>query len=131
MHVSVSTQFLKTEQAKSYELKGVPNYIASEFLFIKQGAIYHKVRVDDITFLESDNVYIHVNTGDKKFLVRNTIEQYLEILNLKQFVRVHRSYAININHVQLIDMHHVVINNSPIPMGKTYRQELLNSLRLG
>src|ERR1700722_12935449 len=100
MHVSVSTEFLKTDQAKSYELKSSPNYLASDFLFIKQGAIYHKVRVDDITFLESDNVYIHVNTGDKKFLVRNTIEQYLEILNLKQFVRVHRSYAININHVQ-------------------------------
>jgi two-component system, LytTR family, response regulator LytT len=131
MHVSVSPQFLKTEQSKSYELKGSPSYLASDCLFIKQGAIYHKVRVDDITFLESDNVYIHVNTMDKKFLVRNTIEQYLEILNLKQFVRIHRSYAVNINHVQLIDTHHVTINNNPIPMGKTYRQELLSSLRLG
>lgn len=105
--------------------------LAQDLLFIKQGATYYKVRLDEILYLESDNIYIHVHTAGKKYLVRNTISQYLDILNAPQFFRIHRSFAINLHHVQAIEVNHIIINNQPIPIGKTFRNELLNSLRLG
>lgn len=105
--------------------------IANPPLFIKQGTIYHKVKIEDILYLESENIYIHVHTVNKKFLVRSNLSQYVELLDSQDFFRVHRSFVININHVQTIEPNHIFINNKTIPIGKTYREDLLNSLRLG
>jgi two-component system, LytTR family, response regulator LytT len=113
--------------------KGIAEMLSAtnKLLFIKQGTTYYKVNIDDITYIESDNVYIRIHLVDNKFLVRNTIDQYLEILGSRQFFKVHRSYAINVYHIQYIDLNHVSINNVLVPISKTYRGELLNNLRLG
>lgn len=123
MQVAIAPQYYRSNQKTGS--------VTKDLLFIKQGPVYYKIKMDDILYLESDNIYIHVHTPEKKYMVRNTINQYLDILNAPQFFRVHRSFAININHVQAIEMNHIIINNLPIPIGKTFRNDLLNNLRLG
>lgn len=129
MHVSVSKEFLKSVPLVSYT-PTISN-VADGYLFIKQGTAYHKVRIGDITYLESDNVYINVHVVNNKYLVRNTLDQYLKILNSNQFVRVHRSYVVNINYIDAIEANHVIVNKVCVPTRKTYKNELLKSLRLG
>jgi len=129
MRVSVLPHFLKSTELISHHQQG--DHLINNLLFIKQGTLFYKVKLDDILYIESDNVYIHIYLTDKKFLVRSTIDQYLKILNSKQFFKVHRSFAININHVQFIDINHLAINSIAIPIGKSYKNELLSSLRLG
>lgn len=107
------------------------NYVVKEYMFIKQGQAFVKVKIDEITFLESDNVYIHVHTLQGKFLVRSTIQQYLDLIGSRQFFRVHRSFAINAAHIHSITSDGVVIQGATIPLGKSYRDELLANLRLG
>jgi two-component system, LytTR family, response regulator LytT len=122
MQVAITPQYNETNE-------GFISF--SKDLFIKQGSGYYKVRIDDILYIESDNIYIYIYTAIKKYMVRNTINQYLDILNSAQFFKVHRSFAININHVQAIEVNHVMINNQHIPIGKTFRNDLLSNLRLG
>ncbi len=129
MQVPVSKEFLKSAPLVSFT--PAISTIADEFLFIKQGTAYHKVRIGDITYLESDNVYINVHVANNKYLVRSTLDQYLEILNSNQFVRVHRSYVVNINYIDAIDANHLIVNKVCVPTRKTYKNELLKSLRLG
>lgn len=130
MRISVSADFAKKNQPVS---DNVPSSFrpVDDFIFIKQGNVYHKVKIDDITHLQSDNVYIYVHTVNNKFLVRNKIDEYLNLLRSPHFVRVHRSFVININHIQLIEANHVVINKQSILMGKAYKNNLLNILRIG
>ncbi|MBS1780788.1 MAG: LytTR family transcriptional regulator [Bacteroidetes bacterium] len=56
-------------------------------LFIKQGECYHKVSADAILYIESDNVYINVYTAERKYFVRSTIDQYLDLIQQNNFMR--------------------------------------------
>ncbi len=107
------------------------NYLIKESLFIKQGHLFHKVKVADIMYLESDNVYVYVYTTTNKLLVRSKLQDYLELIDSKQFFRVHRSFAVNIEHIETINSESLFIQSREIPVGKVYRDELLNGLRLG
>jgi two-component system, LytTR family, response regulator LytT len=121
--------FSAKQEKKDTGEKG--NYMIKECLFIKQGHLFHKVKVEDILYLESDNVYIYVYTPNDKFLVRSTLQHYLNLIDSKHFFRVHRSFAVNINHIDTINSESVFISSREIPIGKAYRDELLTLLRLG
>jgi two-component system response regulator LytT len=107
------------------------NYLIKDSLFIKQGQSFQKVSIEDIMYLESDNVYINIYTKQNKMLVRSTIQNYIELLSSKSFFRLHRSFAANIHHIESITPESVFINGREIPVGKSYREELLAVLRLG
>jgi len=107
------------------------NYIIRESMFIKQGHSFQKVKIEDILYLESDNVYIYLHTQHNKFLVRNSIRNYIDLLGPKHFFRVHRSFAVNIHQIETINSDSLMINGREIPVAKTYRDDLLKILRLG
>ena len=107
------------------------NYLIKEFLFIKQAQSFHKVKVDDIMYFESDNVYLYVYTLHNKLLVRSKLQDYIDLVGSKKIFRVHRSFAVNISHIETINSDSLIINGREIPLGKIYRDELLSQLRLG
>jgi len=107
------------------------NYRINDALFIRQGTHFHKVKLDDIRYIESENVYIHVHTLQGKMLVRSSIQNYLDLMDAKQFCRVHRSFAVNTNHVDVINAESLLINKVEIPVSKLYRDDLLRFFRLG
>jgi DNA-binding LytR/AlgR family response regulator len=107
------------------------NYIINNAIFIKDGHYFHKIKFADILYLESEHVYVQVHTADKKFLVRTSMQQYLTHFDEKKFIRIHRSYVINLDQIQTINADHVVMKGIELPIGKTYREELLSRLRWG
>lgn len=106
------------------------NYLINDSVFIKQGQYLHKVLLDDILYLESDNVYVNVHTHNNKMVVRSTIHDYLDLIASKQFFRVHRSYAVNLKHIKTINSESLFVNNIEVPIGKAYRDELLGLLKI-
>ena len=107
------------------------NYVINDSIFIKQGQQFHKVKVDDILYLESDNVYLNVHTLNNKMLVRSNLQDYLDLIGSNHFFRVHRSYAVNIHHIQGINSEFLVINKVELPISKSYRDQLFSFLKLG
>lgn len=107
-----------------------PDYLINNSLFIKDKDCFHKIKFDDILFLKNDHVYIHVQTLDKSYLVRSNMSEYLNKLP-SQFFRVHRSYAINVHHLDAIDGEYVVIKDHRIPITRNYKRELLSKIAIG
>lgn len=107
------------------------NYFINDCLFIKQGFSFVKVKLDEIMYIESDKKYVYVYTTSRKFLVRETMQNYLDAIAVKDIVRIHRSFAINVNHVNTINTETIQVGERELPIGKAYRDELLNWLRLG
>jgi two-component system, LytTR family, response regulator LytT len=107
------------------------DYVINDALFIKDGYCFHKAFFKDILFLESDNNYVSVHTIDKQHLVRTSLQSYAEHFDPKKFFRIHRSYVINLDHIQTINSEIVVINKKELPIGKSYRDDLLSKLKLG
>ena len=90
-----------------------------------------KVKFSDILYLESEHVYVNVHTLHKTFLVRSSLQDYLQHFSDKTFFRIHRSYAVNTEHIQSVHAEYVTINNQMLPVGKSYRDLLFKKLKLG
>ena len=115
----------KIIQPVAEETKSRPNVI-----FIKDGEYFNKVKFDDIELLASDNVYVLVHTKEKKFMVRTSLNEYLEKFDPSVFIRVHQRYAININKIDKINSEDILVCGQEIPISKSYKQALMKKLNL-
>ena len=102
----------------------------ADITFIKDGYFFHKVKTNDILYMESDHVYVNVYTTTRKITVRTSLSNYIESFDPKMFLRIHRSYAINIYHIDMIDTSNVTVNGVKLPITKSHRVELTNRLNL-
>lgn len=106
------------------------SYVNKDYIFIKDGYYFHKVKTSDIFYLESDHVYVNVYTASKKISVRASLNDYVENFSKDVFFRPHRSYAVNLNHMETINSEYIVINGQKIPITKQKRDELLSKLNI-
>ena len=101
------------------------NKVLENSFFIKQKREYHRIDYADIVFLQSDSIYIDIHTQTDKYIVRDSLEDYLQKLP-EGFTRVHRSYIVNINYVKKMDSTHVFVGEHKIPIGKKYKLDFFN-----
>ncbi|MDR7127890.1 DNA-binding LytR/AlgR family response regulator [Algoriphagus sp. 4150] len=82
------------------------------------------VQEDDILILKADGLYTKVLTKAKQYIMRDILKDVVSRLPGERFVRVHKSYIINISHVTSINSKELVIENHVIPIRRGYYQEL-------
>lgn len=95
-----------------------------DFVSLKSGAQFHRVRVGDILFLKKEGNYFTVFTTTQKIIIRQNMETTLDLLPPGVFVRVHRSYIVSLRQVAVADKHSVRIGTYTIPVGSSYRERL-------
>jgi DNA-binding LytR/AlgR family response regulator len=113
--------FIESEEASSQNPK-------NEILYVKDGAYFHKIQVADILFFESSHVNVIIHTTTKTLTTRNTLQKIVEELDAKTFVKVHRSFVININHIHSFNSESIIINDISIPLSKNSREDLAKAL---
>lgn len=107
----------------------VTSFGSKDFLFVKDGYVFRKIFFNEIVYLESDANYVTVHLqSDKKVLVRSTINDFISQINQKIFIRVHRSYSVNINKIEDIFPTEISIGGLRIPIGKSYKETLFKML---
>lgn len=97
----------------------------NDAIFIKQNSKFNKVRLQDIDFLEAEGNYTHIITKDSKYTLRYTLNDTLEKLKYAHFVRVHRSYAINMQHLDTFSDISVFVGEKELPLGRHYKEGFL------
>jgi len=107
------------QKAISYEV-----LFEQESLIIKDGHTQIKLPQQDIIYLEAMQDYTKVVTEKKNYLTLTTLTGFLEKISSKDFIRVHRSYAVAIKKIKELHATKVICNNIEIPIGKTYRPVL-------
>lgn len=101
----------------------------SDYLFIKDKGIYHKVQFSDIIYIQSSSEYVMIHTKAKRIMLYSSMDGILNKLP-SNFMRVHRSYIVNLNAIERVNGNTVEINNQSISISKTYHVALMNSLGL-
>ncbi len=102
----------------------------TEFIFYNVNRTYYKVRVSDIHLLESLKDYTRIHTLKDRLVVRGNLSSNLkQLLPYETFIRVHRSYAIGLDHVDSYNLSTVVVKGVQIPIGHSYRESFLNRIR--
>lgn len=113
-------------QNNSY--KKLPDGILKDSIFIKKQHIFHRIAFNDIQYIKSDNVYLEIYTTTQSFLVRSTLKDYLNKLPLETFHRAHKSYIVNINHIQALNVKDIVVADKIIPISKDFKDFLIRSM---
>lgn len=104
------------------------NSVLKDSIFVKKQHLYYRIQFDDIQFIKADNVYLEVNTVDKKFLVRSPLKDYLGKLPGNKFYRAHKSYIVNVDHIDAINSKDIMINNNLIPISKDFKEFIISAM---
>jgi len=111
----------KPQEAASWHTK--------DFMFIKEGYVFRKILFNDIVYLESDANYVTIHLeSQKKAIIRSTLNDFIREIDPKVFIRIHRSYSVNINKIEEVFPTEISVHGSKIPIGKSYREELFKAL---
>lgn len=117
------SRFLKACN-KAQELYHLRNNNDHSFIFIKSG--YEQVRLDlsKILFIESAGNYMNFILTGSKILSRMSMEETLDVLPEKKFIRIHRSFIVALDRIVKADHRRVWINDVAIPVGRNYERNL-------
>ena len=102
----------------------------SEHVFVKVDTKLLKLNFSDIDFIEASRDYMQLHTAQGKYLIYTTMKSLENKLQQKKFVRVHRSFIVQIDRIKDITAHNLLINNRIIPIGDKYRNQLLRKLNI-
>jgi len=97
-------------------------------VFIKYNYQFVKVRLADILFVQADRNHISLHTSDKKFVLRLSLSQLFDRLLFDRLIRIHRSYAVNIDTIQSFTEQTVLTGKGEFPIGRNYKEDFLRRL---
>ena len=102
----------------------------ANFLFVKSA--YKSIRIDfnSIKYIESQHEYIKIHLlSNESVTTKMSLKSIEELLPTKQFIRVHRSFIININEVSMIERNRIVFENKiHIPVSDQYKENFQKSI---
>ena len=103
---------------------------AADSIFLKTDAGTERVRFADLLFVEGYGNFVkcHLASG-RVLLTAETMKQMETQLPPGQFVRIHKSYLANLASVERLSGNVLVVGQRELPVGSTYRQEVLRHLR--
>lgn len=125
-------EFLKSAQ-KALSLfnlsKGINTNNTQEYLFVRSGYKLHKVVLNDILYIESQMEYSKIVTHNQEPIIALlALKKIEEKLTSPSFVKVHRSYIVNVNYINEIDNGKIFIGNAIIPISKHYKKNIQDFL---
>lgn len=103
--------------------------ILDDRIFIRDKGHMSKLLLSDILYIEADRNYCMIVTSSSRYLLATTLKTMEEKLPKNMFIRVHRSYMVNISKLDVVADGHLEINRKVIPMGKVHKAFLLSRLQ--
>ncbi|NRB48036.1 MAG: response regulator transcription factor [Saprospiraceae bacterium] len=95
--------------------------VESDFISIKDNKIIYRIAYADINYIQSWGNYLKFFLRDQNIkIVRKTIKTIDAELPDKHFLRIHKSYVVNINHVVAIEGNQIKLEDHQLPIGKSY-----------
>lgn len=105
-----------------------PAEYSESFVFVKSDKAIHRIDFDQINFIQADGDFVHIVTEEKKYFISQTLKYWEAILPSHLFIRVHRSYIINLSKTNQIQGNQIKIKNATIPIGRSYRNSFFDRL---
>ena len=101
---------------------------SQEYFFIKKDSVLTKVPVKDILWIEALGDYITIHTAKDRYIIHSTLKAIEVKLPTDKFVRVHRSYIVQLDNVKVVEDTTIYINDVSIPIGALYKENFIKRL---
>ena len=101
------------------------------FVFLKTGPqTYSRLEYNNIIYLEAERAYCKIQGTDKLHIVSMSMAAVGAQLNPARFVKIHRSYMVNINKVREVVANEVAVAGYRLPVSDQHRAELMTRLKV-
>lgn len=113
------------KQRKELEAAAKESGEENEYIFVKSDYKMVKIRIRDILYIESANEYIRIWMEDgQHYMTFMRLKNILTNLPVEQFMRVQRSFIINLQRIKAVDKNRVYFDsNKSVPIGEQYKEE--------
>ena len=115
---------LKTDAVETVVKPEVPQ-TQTDFIFVKSDYENLKVNLNSIRYIEGLKDYIKIYTDDPKpILTLNSLKAFEEKLP-SNFIRVHRSFIVSLDHINSVQRNRIIIDKVYIPIGQNYKDDFI------
>src|SRR5436190_2041681 len=101
---------------------------SESFVYFRADRKMIKVMLQDIFYIESMKDYVKIFTANGMIITKQSISSVEAMLPEKDFIRSHRSYIVSARHIKSFTSELIEINNTEIPIGKLFRNEVMKNL---
>ena len=101
---------------------------ASSYFFIKCESKYEKVFFDNILYIEGMQNYVRIYTTKGKYMTLLNLKDIEQNLQNGSFIRVHKSFIVNITKIDCIEKHEISIQSTRIPISRNFREHVIEKI---
>ena len=102
---------------------------SNDFITVKADYKLYKINYDDLLYIEGQHEYVTFHTTQRRITALFALKDLEEILPKDKFIRVHKSYIVSFKQIQDLDKSDVTVAGNKVPVGASYRDELLTRLQ--
>lgn len=104
--------------------------VSQDYLFVTVDRIKKKIDPEEIIYIEGLKDYVQIHTAAEKIITRETMSDMERQLSGKLFLRIHRSYIINMDKIKTVSYDEISVGNDTLPVGRTYRNQVMRRLNI-
>lgn len=94
--------------------------------YVRQDDTFQKIESENILYAESMQNYLKLHFKDKTIVIHQTMSSLEEMLPKDLFFRIHRSFLINLSHIDRISTNRLFIHGKELPISSAKKEEFLN-----
>lgn len=100
-----------------------------KFIYVKENKALHKVVLKDVLYVEALGDYVKIHLTNRTVVTNSTFTNMLKQLPEENFIRTHKSFAINLQKMNSVIGNQVKIQEVSIPIGQTYKADFMEKLQ--
>ncbi|MEO1023784.1 MAG: LytTR family DNA-binding domain-containing protein [Bacteroidota bacterium] len=114
---------------RKVRLNKEPETADRDYIFINVKSKSIKLYLDEVEYIEANGDYIEVKTIYSSYVVHSSLKRMQKKLPDETFMKVHRSYVVNVNRISQVMLDRLQIGRRTIPIGRTNRQIVKSRLK--
>lgn len=101
---------------------------ATAYIHLKSGTQQHKVKIDEIDYIESQREFLlFFREGKEVIKSRMTMQEAMNLLKDQGFIQIHRSFLVNLNRVKITRSNEIHIKSKVLPIGRSYKTAVIEA----
>lgn len=129
LYASIETALVNFGNQKTKPEPEEEIILINDGFFIRHKNKFIKILLRELMYVEANDNYVNLFTADTHFTLKTTLLKLQEVLP-HYFLRIQKSYIVNLQHLKSFDAEEVVVNNKTLPIGKSYNEALFTKLKI-
>ena len=124
---SVHKAIRLNQQTEAVSFSAESQSVVNKQIIINVDKVLHQLKPAEILYIKSDKDYVCFHTTTRKFMFIDSLKSWEEKLSDVGFARIHKSYLVNLEHVERVEGNMVHVQEEQLPIGRSYRSQFLSA----